>query len=141
MRRSLGVVLGCIALSVACDNSGGGGSPLGSTTATLTTETFTGTVQPNSFDAHRFTVVQQGEVDVTLTSVGPPATIFMGLGVGTPGAIDGSCTVLATGFVNTQAGTTPQLVGSAAPGSFCVSVFDIGNQSVPVAYTVTVAHP
>jgi hypothetical protein len=28
-----------------------------------------------------------------------------------------------------------------SPATYCVSLFDIGTQSQPVSYTVTVAHP
>jgi hypothetical protein len=29
----------------------------------------------------------------------------------------------------------------ASPGTLCVDVYDVGNQSAPVSYTVTVTHP
>jgi hypothetical protein len=32
-------------------------------------------------------------------------------------------------------------VGTAAAGELCVAVYDIGNQTAPVSYTLTVAHP
>jgi hypothetical protein len=133
-------VLACIALSVACDNSGGSTSP--TTPVVLTTETFTGTVQPAGSDSHNFTVAQQGEVDVTLTSAGPPPTIFMGLGLGTPGTTSGTCALQASVSISTQAGSTPQLpVTAPQAGIYCFSVYDIGNQTAAVDYTVTVAHP
>ena len=142
MRRTLAAlaaVLSCGVLAVACDNSDGSSSTP-TTPVTVTTDTFSGTVQPMGSDAHNFTVAQQGQVAITLTAAGPPPTIFMGLGVGTTGS-DGSCTLLTSGTTTAQAGTTPQLAGTAAAGTFCVSVFDIGNQSAPITYTVTVSHP
>jgi hypothetical protein len=141
MRCSVGIVLVCVGLSVACDNSGDS-SPIGSSQVTLTTETFTCTVQPTQSDSHPFTVVRAGEVDVTLTAAGPPPTITMGLGLGTPGTTSGTCTLQSGFTISTQAGTTPQLSGStSAGGTFCVAVFDVGNQSAAVDYTLTVAHP
>jgi hypothetical protein len=35
-------------------------------------------------------------------------------------------------------GPTPGIVSA---GAFCVVVYDVGNQTAPVAYTVTVTHP
>jgi hypothetical protein len=141
MRQSLIAVLACIALSVACDNSGDSSSTP-TTPVMLVTDTFTGTVQPAGSDSHNFSVSQAGEVDVTLTAAGPPPTIFMGLGLGTPGATSGTCTLQSSVSISTPAGSTPQLpVSAPSAGTFCFSVFDIGNQTGPVDYTVTVAHP
>ena len=103
MRQSLIAVLACIALSVACDNSGGDSSTSPTATVVRTTDTYTGTVQPMSSDTHNFNVSQAGQVDVSLTAAGPPSTIFMGLGVGSPSG--GTC-AFANGAgvgVNTQA--------------------------------------
>jgi hypothetical protein len=106
---------------------------------TLTTDTFTGTVPVRASDAKNFAVTQTGSVNVTLTSAGPPATIVMGVGVGTPR--DSSCVLLAGASTNTAAGTNVQLAGTVTAGTLCVQVYDVGNQTVPVTYTVTVAHP
>jgi hypothetical protein len=108
----------------------------------LVTETFNGNVDVGGLDFHDFTVPTSGEVDITLTAAGPPSTIFMGIGVGTPTADNTTCTLISTATTITQARSTPpQLTGTAAPGTFCVQVYDVGNQSAQVAYTVTVAHP
>ena len=138
MRTILPVALALALMGVGCDNSSSG------TTApaavSLTTETFMGTVEPMGIASHNFTVAQLGEVDITLTAAGPPATISMGLSVGTPSG--STCTLnIPGGSVSAQASTTPQLVGTAAAGQLCVAVYDIGNQSAAVNYTVTVAHP
>ena len=107
----------------------------------LTTETFSGTVDVGGTDFHKFVVAVSGEVDITLTAAGPPSTIFMGLGVGNP-STDGSTCVLISGATTvTPAGNTPQLAGTAGAGTFCISVFDAGNQTAQISYTVAVAHP
>ena len=136
MRRMFPVALALALMGTGCDNSAGGNT---SPTVTLTQETFTGTVEPGSSDSHGFTSAQSGEIDITLTAAGPPATIFMGLGVGIAGG--STCQPLNGGTVSTRAGTTPQLVGTAGAGSYCVVVYDIGNQTATVTYSVTVAHP
>ena len=141
MRRGAFAILTAAALTVACDNSGGSSSSTTTPTALpLVVETFTGTVDPQGSASHNFNVPQTGEVDVTLTAVGPPTTIFMGLGVGVPAA-DGACQLLTNATTATQASTTPQLGGTASPGPLCVKIFDIGNQTTTVNYTITVAHP
>ena len=62
----------------------------------------------------------------------------MGLGVGTP--TGGSCSLPSSSQVLTQAGTTAQLSGTADAGTYCVAVFDAGNQTAQIAYSVTVTH-
>ena len=127
----------CLAmLAAACDN--GSSTPV-LTPATISTEMFTGTVAVQGSDFHNFTVAQNGQVDVTLTTAGPPSSIFMGLGIGVPSGT--TCSLLTNASVSTQAGATAQLSGTAAAATYCVVVFDVGNQSAPVDYAVTVAHP
>lgn len=137
MRTIFPVALALALMGAGCDNSAGGDTT--PTPVTLTPETFSGSVEPGSSAFHSFTLAQAGEVDVTLTAAGPPATILMGLGVGTPSG--SSCQLLTGGSVTTRAGTTPQLVGSANAGTYCVQVYDVGNQAATVNYTVIVAHP
>ena len=109
-------------------------------------ENFTGTIAVNGTDFHGFTVGGSGgTVSVTLTAAGPPSTIYMGVGIGTPAAATAtaasSCAVLANGSVATPPGTAQQLSGTAGPGNYCVTVFDVGNQTAEVTYAVTVQHP
>jgi hypothetical protein len=80
----------------------------------------------------------RGQVNAILTAAGPPSTIYMGLGIGTYSS--GTCTLLSGGSVITQAGSVAQLSGTINAGSYCVQVYDAGNQSVAVSYTVTVNH-
>src|SRR5207244_1846698 len=103
------------------------------------TDSFSGTVQVRSSDMHTFTVASSGQVSVTLTSAGPPATIPMGVGIGTPA--DTACGIITGGSVTAVAGTNAQLTGIVSPGTLCVSVFDVGNQTAAITYTVTVSHP
>ncbi|HEV3139645.1 MAG TPA: hypothetical protein VGY57_03970 [Vicinamibacterales bacterium] len=105
------------------------------------TETFSGIVPVNGSSSSPFTISQAGTLAITLTAAGPPSTIFMGLGVGAPDA-NGVCQLFPTGVVSAQGSTTPQLSGTVSQtGAYCVSVFDIGNQSDTVTYSVTVTHP
>ena len=136
------VPFGAALVLAACDN---GGSPSVVPTAptVLTTETFTGTVDVGGSDFHTFNAATGGEVDITLAAAGPPTTIFMGLGIGQPSGSPPTCVLFtATGAtVYTPAGSIPQIVGTISAGTFCVQVYDIGNQLAQISYTVTVAHP
>jgi hypothetical protein len=126
-------------LTMAACTSSNPGSTVTSPSATTITETFTGTVQPNfGVDFHTFAVAQSGTASVTLTAAGPPATIFMGVGIGTPSAT--TCAVISGDSTIAPASATAQLSGSLSPGSYCVQVYDVGNQAAPVTYSVTVAH-
>ena len=136
MRRVFLLVLACAAFG-ACDNTSDTPRP---TPLPLLKETFTGTVLRGGSASHSFTVVQAGEVDVTLTAAGPPATITMGLAVGIPNAAAGSCDVISGASVNVPASSFSQLLGSASPGALCVKISDIGNQTGPITYTITVEH-
>ena len=142
-RRYLAAVSLLSLITAGCTFGGGGGTgstPTAPTTPTsaATTETFSGTVNPGGSDAHNFNVAQTGgQVTVTLTAAGPPATIFMGVGVGTPSG--STCTLIAQSPPS-QAGSAAVLSGTAQAGAYCVTVFDIGNQTGPITYTVTVSH-
>jgi hypothetical protein len=130
-----------VAFTAAC-----GGSSTSPTTvssnATVTTETFTGIVQPMGTNVHTFTVTTPGAVSVTMTAAGPPPTIAMGLGIGNPSST-GSC-IFLSGGVNTNAiasATTPQLSGNVpASGAYCVAIGDVGNAAGPITYSITVSH-
>jgi hypothetical protein len=79
------VLLALVALTVGCDNSdsssnGGVTGP----TVPLTSQTFTGTVDVGGSSSNTtFVVAQSGEVDVTVTALGPPSNVIMGLAIGT----------------------------------------------------------
>ena len=141
MNRFTALLLALVlmATAAAC-----GGSDTPSTivapTGTLVTDTFTGTVAVMQTNVHNFTITVGGNVSVTLVSAGPPPTITMGLGIGSPGATAGTCSFFSGGTIATAAGSTAQLNGTAAAGSYCVGVGDIGNALQPIDYVVTVAH-
>jgi hypothetical protein len=123
-----------LALMVSACGSSASTSPT-TTTSGLTTETFTGTVAVNGSDFKSFTVTVTGVISVTLTA----APVSMGLAVGIPGA--SGCVPLAGASTTATAGSAIQLAGEVTPGLFCVQVYDVGNQTAAVTYSVTVVHP
>jgi hypothetical protein len=134
----------CLALLVcaACSGGSSSGSPTTPSSPPLapTNETFTGTVSVGGSDAHQFVVkLSNGLLTATLTAAGPPPTIAVGLGIGTFSS--GTCTLLPNGSNIVTAGTTPQLSGpNFQSGTYCVEVFDVGQQTADITYSVTVAH-
>lgn len=103
-----------------------------------TTETFTGTLSKGGSVSQIFTVQQQGQVDLTLTKTDPLATITLGIGISQTSA--NQCIPVLLAYNNAaQAGTV--MSGTAAPGAYCAVVYDVGNISDPVTYTLTVVHP
>jgi hypothetical protein len=104
--------------------------------ANRVTETFTGTLVAKASDGHLVTVDKDGNIDVTLTTLTPATTITVGLGIGQPVAEGCSLLVYNNGA---QAGTL--LSGSTGPGSYCVIVYDVGNVTNTLTYTLSVVHP
>jgi hypothetical protein len=128
-----------LALALASGGCRGDDSTPTAPTDPPKTDTFTGTVQVNGRAIHNFTVEKSGPVSVTLTGASPPTSIVMGIAIGTPG--EGACGVLQGATVNTAAGSAAQLTGVVSPGTLCVTIFDVGNQTAAVTYTVSVVHP
>jgi hypothetical protein len=141
-RRGFPLIVFLLAATAACSSTASSSSSSTSTTApsaAVTTEIFPGTVIVGGNDVHPFNVVVSGgQVTVNLTAAGPPSTIYMGVGVGT--YVSPTCTLITGSSVVTAAGATAQLSGAAAAGSYCVEVYDAGNQTAPVTYSVTVTH-
>ena len=139
-RVAFPLLLAATIASAACStgSSSSFSNPLAAS-STQITETFTGTVDVNGIDTHAFTeTLAGGQIAITLTAAGPPATIYMGLSIGSSSA--GTCAPLSGGQVIVQAGATAQLSGSAGAGTYCVQVYDAGNQIAQVSYAVTVTH-
>jgi hypothetical protein len=133
MTRALAIVLG-VALSAA-----GCSDPIPPTTPTpapaSVSENFTGTLLPLGSNTHQFTVSQVGGIKLTLDSVVPAAAV--GVGVGTPSGAN--CVLIQN--LTVVAGPAMQISGTATiTGTFCISVFDVGNLVESVDYSVTVLH-
>jgi putative hemolysin len=106
---------------------------------TLSTKTFTGTVNVASQTNTNFTTTDAGTLAVTLTAAGPPATITMGMFLGQPLTSDATQCVNAFGLSGTtQASSTPQISVTAPAGNYCVAIGDVGQATGPISYTFTV---
>lgn len=140
VRLWLTVLLGVLAVGCTQDNTGTSSTTLTTApTATLTTEKFAGTVAVGAVATHTFTVQSSGgQLNVILTAAGPPPTVKMALGVGAYTAP--TCTLFDGGVIRTAAGAIAQLVGFPNAGSYCVQIGDVGDQTGPVTYAITVTH-
>ena len=130
------LVLGGLALLAAACNTVE--VPTAPTTGPFT-ETFSSQLGARGSATRSFTVTDTGTVSVTLTSVGPPATVEVGVGVGIPNGSGNGCNL--TRSVVTGSASSPQLTITADGGVYCVRVFDVGNLSGDVTFSVSVLHP
>ena len=136
-------MFGLLLLVSACSNDNTTTPSTTTTTAPATTptisENFASTVPVGGAAFYSFNIDANGTVNVTLNSVsgaGVPATVQLGIGIGTPAGVD--CTVTST--ITAAAGTAPQLTGTFGPGLFCVRIYDVGNLFGPAAFRATIAH-
>ncbi len=136
--QSVAIALAIVAalISGGCNLLDDSSSPSSPSPAT-STETFNGSVGVQGTSRTTFTVAQAGVVSVTLATMSPSAA--MGLGIGTPNGTT-ACS-LTSSNTSAIAGSSPQLTVTEQPGSYCVSVYDVGNLTGVATFTVTVAHP
>jgi hypothetical protein len=132
MKRILLVAL-ALSFSTGCSDPV---APVTPTPVTPTvTDTFNGTLLVLGSNTHQFTVSQIGGVKVTVTSVTPAAAV--GVGVGTPSG--SNCLLIQN--LTAVADPGAQISGTATiTGTFCISVYDVGNLVESVDYVVTVLH-
>jgi hypothetical protein len=138
LKRSAGIVfaIAVAAASGGCNLLNDATSPSTSSPST-STETFGGTVGVQGSSRSTFTVAQQGTVTVTLSALSP--SVAMGLGIGTPNGT--TACAMTSSTTSALPGSTPQLTVTEPAGSYCVSVYDVGNVTGTVTYSVIVAHP
>lgn len=129
------VALYSLALA-GCGNSTTATSP---TTTSPVTETFTGQVIVGGSASHAFTAASAGTVSLTLASLGPPADLVVGFGVGIPQTNGASC--LLSQSVQTGAATSPQITVQVDAGTYCVRLYDLGTMKSPAAFSVTIVRP
>lgn len=133
MKRILGLALGLAIATIGCSDPVAPAPPI--PVPATTADTFTGTLDVLGSNTHPFAVAQIGAVRVSVDSVVPGAAV--GIGVGTPSGAN--CLLIQN--LTAVAGPGAQISGTATiTGTFCISVFDVGNLVESVNYTVTVNH-
>jgi len=119
-----------------CDDAATATSP---TTTSPVTDTWPGQIPVGGSATRSFSSASSGTATITLTQVGPPADVVVGLGVGIPHA-DGTACYL-TQSMETGASSAPQITVSVEAGAYCVRVYDIGRLTSQVAFGVTIVRP
>jgi hypothetical protein len=140
--RNVGLITaaGLLAASFGC---GGSTSSTTAPSAPTFVEMFSGTVVQGSSDPHAFTIrqastSQPGNIDAVITSIGPLSTITVGLGLGVWDATAQSCSLQISSNAAKLNLTLSATI--SAPGDICVAVYDVGNITDTITYTVQVTH-
>jgi hypothetical protein len=135
-RASLATLLAALLLGASgCDDA----TATSPTATSPVTETFSGQFTPGGSAARSFVAASAGTVSITLTQVGPPADVVVGLGVGIPQASGANCYL--TQVVQAGASASPQLTVQVDAGTYCVRLHDPGTLVTQVAFNVTIVRP
>jgi len=108
-----------------------------STTPATNSETFGSSVGVQGSSRYTFTTTQSGTVSLTLSALS--SNVAVGLGIGTPSGTT-ACTLTSSNS-SALVSTTPQITVTEPAGSYCVSVYDVGNLTTVTTFTVLVVHP
>lgn len=110
--------------------------------ATLTTDTFTGSIGQNGTAIYPFTVATAGySLLAGYTSISPSSVAALGLGIGSWDATSSTCSLNVSQNDTGRSGSTA-LSGTPSNGSYCLRIYDAGNipAGVAASYTVQVQH-
>jgi hypothetical protein len=105
-----------------------------------TVEPFSGTVQPGSSFAHRFSASKTGEIAIKVLTLTPVSSAFIGV-QWVQGSSDGNCN---GGVLQNNQFATPNLTaisGQIVSGNYCVVMYDPVGYTQPENYAITVSHP
>jgi hypothetical protein len=133
----LALVAGCSGSSTSATSSLASlpTTPTTTPTAATVTETYTGNLNANGAASYAF-VAQPGTITATLTAIGD-GSVAVGLALGN---WTGTSCVLAIASDSTLAGGS--VVGSTtATANVCVRIYDVGNVTATIPYTISVVHP
>lgn len=121
--------------TMACGDDGSD-TPTNPTPPVAVTQTFEDSLNPNGGRTHQFNADRAGDVIASLTSLAPDPEVVVGLGIGTWNGV--SCSII---IANDNAKLNVSIIGSATgTGAFCVRLYDVGNLTRSIDYTVTVQH-
>ena len=113
-----------------------------STSITLVTETFDGSIAQNESRVHSFGVTNSGYTLLAgFTALSPSSIAALGIGLGTWDAASSTCSLNVTQNDTARSGSTA-LSGTSGSGNLCVRVYDGGNipSGATAMYTVQIQH-
>ncbi len=128
------LIIAAAALTAGCGASPAQPTPPGDPK----TESFDGTIRPGELLAYSFTVDNAGELSVTLASWGGSPDAGMGLAIGSWDAQASRCNEELSSHsakLNTVLTGNPQ-----QPGTYCATIYDVGNLGSPAEFTLLVKH-
>ncbi len=139
----------CFALSIVsmvwmlgCGSSSSPAVTTPTATGTLSTDTFTGSIDQNGTAVFPFTVNTSGYgLLAGYTSISPTSVAALGLGIGSWDASTSSCSLNISQNDTGRSGSTA-LSGTPNSGSYCVRIYDAGNipAGVSASFTVQIQH-
>jgi len=105
--------------------------------STTTTDTFTGTLAPQGTSSHEFSAQRAGFMTLTVVSLDPLPEITIGVGLGAPS--ESGCTLQ----LKNDAARAGSILSASitTPGSYCVAIYDVGNVTEDVSYSIQLIHP
>jgi len=101
-------------------------------------ETFTGTIKPQGFDTHTFSVNKTGEISIKITALAPLDNVSVGVIWGQASSAGTCVSAIQSNLANLN---IPAITGSIYSGSYCVVVYDLGILTADETYSVLVSHP
>ena len=131
----------CAALSVAILGAGCGDdpaqiTPIDPTPTEITEPPFTGTLTINGGVTQPFQSISPGTVTAIIDSIQPTPTIAIGVSLGT---WNGTSCEQVTFNDNAAVGSGVAALANGS-GNLCARVYDVGQLTVSVEFTVTIKH-
>jgi hypothetical protein len=115
-------------------------SPTAVTTPTTpTTRTWASIIGPGGAASQSMTASQAGTVTLTLNSAGPSADVLLGFGIGVPTAERAGCGLGKS--VEARPSASPALTVAVEAGNYCIKVYDPGNVTTDIQFSLTVVYP
>ena len=136
-RRLVGVLLVVLLSGLACGDTPAEPTSSEPETPTAVTESFSNSVQKGGATSRSFVTTESGMITIVLTSLSQD-TAFVGLALGLSDELTGVCT--RTYAIVTQLYSARALSATADKGRYCVVVYDVGDFTDAVTFTVSVTH-
>jgi hypothetical protein len=128
-----------LAASSCSEASATGPTAIGNN-ATMTVETFSGTLPLTGFRFFSFAVPHAGATTLILLSLtenGAPSTATVQIGLGVPRGTD--CALTDAAMVNPN--VTGQVASLYQPSIYCARIGDTGNLKAPANFSINIIHP
>ncbi len=133
----LGVAIALTAWACSNKSTGSTSTVTTPTTTATVTDTFSGNLTINGAATFQFPVQSSGTITATLVSLGPDSSLAIGVSIGTWNGT--ACQVVLANDKATQ-GTT--VVGAvSASGTLCARVYDVGQLTATLPFSVSIVHP